>query len=250
MTEKDYNPNQKERKSIEKQTAVKTTEPKAENKEPEMKKQEADKRQTSSLSIKDKQKPLDSSAKSQKDSEQSSGLAPETKKVSGTKEEKAGQKDKPEQKKKEVQKKAPKKTEVVVNCAALPISTKYATAICKFIKNKKIPQAISDLNQVVLMKKAVPMKGEIPHRKGKIMSGRYPIRAAKYFIKSLKGLLGNANNHELNEPVIVKAIANIAERPFGKFGSVRRKRTHLKIVAKEKKILNKTKKQNGRKKNS
>ena len=144
-----------------------------------------------------------------------------------------------EDKEKKQIKKASKKTEVSVNCPNLPISTKYAMAICKFIKNKKIGQAISELQQVVLIKKVVPMKGEIPHRKGKVMSGKYPMRASKYFIKTLRGLQGNADNHGLEEPIIVEAIANIAERPYGRRGSVRRKRTHLKIIARDKALENK-----------
>jgi ribosomal protein L22 len=148
-------------------------------------------------------------------------------------------KEVPENKEKKQIKKAPKKIEVSVNCTALPISTKYAMALCKFIKHKKIGQAISDLEKVITIKKVVPMKGEIPHRKGKVMSGRYPVRASKYFIKTLKGLQGNANNHGLEEPIIVAAIANIAERPYGRRGSVRKKRTHLKIIARERLQKNK-----------
>ncbi len=142
-------------------------------------------------------------------------------------------KDKVEEKKKEVKK--VKKEQAVVNISSAPVSTKYSIAICKFIKNKKISDAIEDLEKVVMKKKPVPMKGEIPHRKGKIMSGRYPKRASEFFIKILKSLEANANAHEVENPVIVEAIPNIASRPYGKFGRVRRKRTHIKIVAKEKK---------------
>jgi ribosomal protein L22 len=79
------------------------------------------------------------------------------------------------------------------------------------------------------------MKGEIPHRKGKgIMSGRYPRNAAEHFIKLLKTLKGNSNVNGIEEPIIVEAFANLGERPFGKFGAVRRKRTHIRIVAKNK----------------
>jgi len=38
------------------------------------------------------------------------------------------------------------------------------------------------------MKKAVPMKGEIPHRKG-IGTGRYPVKASAFFIKLLKNFI-------------------------------------------------------------
>ena len=80
-----------------------------------------------------------------------------------------------------------------MNGKNVPLSTKDAIAICKFIKNKSIKKAIEDLEQVLILKKAIPMKGEIPHRKGKIMSGRFPIRASKRFIELLKNLQGNAN---------------------------------------------------------
>ncbi len=129
-----------------------------------------------------------------------------------------------------------KKTEASVNGMALPISTKDSVAICRFIKGKKIEMAIADLEQVLAYKKAIPMKGEIPHRKGKgMMSGRYPKNTAVYFIKLLKSLSANAN--ELEEPIITEAIANLASRPFGRFGRIRKKRSHIKIKAVEKKII-------------
>jgi len=125
-----------------------------------------------------------------------------------------------------------KKTEASVNETSIPVSTKHSVAICKFIKGKKIENAIADLEKVILQKKAVPMKGEIPHRKG-MMSGRYPKKAGEYFVKILKRLAGNANVNEINDPVITTAIANLGSRPYGRFGRVRRKRTHVKLIAKE-----------------
>lgn len=134
-----------------------------------------------------------------------------------------------------------KKIEAVVNSFSLPISTKISCAICKFIKGKKIDKAIEDLNEVIHEKKAVPMKGEIPHRKGKgIMSGRFPGKAATYFITLLKALKGNSNANELENPRISEAIANLASRPFGKQGKVRKKRTHVMIKVMEKKLISKT----------
>jgi ribosomal protein L22 len=84
------------------------------------------------------------------------------------------------------------------------------------------------------MRKAVPMKGEVPHKKGNIMSGKYPVKAAAIFIKLLKNLTANANVAGLNDPIISESIANIASRPYGKFGAVRKKRTHVKLVARQK----------------
>lgn len=194
MTEKNYNPNQKENKAIKKQKIAST--PKQEKVDaPKVEKKEA---------------------------------KPEIK----------------EEKKKQTPK--IKKDKVFVRGVSLPISTKYSAAICRFIKGKRVADAISDLNQVLEKKKAVPMKGEIPHRKGKgMMSGRYPKKATEYFIRLLKSLSTDSNG--LDDPVIVEAIANLASRPYGRFGSIKRKRTHVKIIAKEKKLISKNKKSKGNK---
>ena len=89
------------------------------------------------------------------------------------------------------------------------------------------------MEKVILLKKPVPMKGEIPHRKG-MMSGRYPKKTAEHFIKLLKSLSANASVNGLEKPIISEAIANLASRPYSKFGRVRKKRTHVKIIVKEK----------------
>ena len=125
-----------------------------------------------------------------------------------------------------------KKEVVVVNSHSVPVSTKYAISICKFLKGKTIDKAIKDLEEVQGLRKAVPMKGEIPHRKGKIMSGRFPVRASGYFVKLLKTLKGNADNHDVEDPYICEAIANKASRPMARFGRWERKRTHITIKAK------------------
>jgi len=125
-----------------------------------------------------------------------------------------------------------KKTRAIVNGYSIPVSTKKSMAICKFIKGKTIGKAIRDLEEVSKLKKAVPMKGEIPHRKGPMASGRFPQKTAKQFIVLLKSLAGNSS--EMTNPIIVEAIPNRASRPLGRFGRIKRKRTHIKIIAKEK----------------
>ena len=148
--------------------------------------------------------------------------------------------EKKTEKKTIVKKQIVKKDEAIVNGTSVPISTKYAVAICRFIKRKSIDKAIADLEDVTKFKRAVPMTGEIPHRKGKgMMSGRYPIRAIGYFITLLKTLKANANVNGVEEPIIVEAVPNKASQPFGRFGAVRRKRTHVKIRVVEKNKLNK-----------
>ena len=126
--------------------------------------------------------------------------------------------------------KGPKKTEAVVNGRDVRISNKHAIAICKFIKNKNIEEAIKKLEEVEKMKIAIPMQGEIPHRKGKIMSGRYPINAVKVFLMLLKSLKANAINNELElEKVKLASITNVASRPMKRFGQGKHKRAHVQI---------------------
>lgn len=144
-----------------------------------------------------------------------------------------------------IKKEKPKKTMAVVKGNNIPMSTKEARDICRFIKNKKIGDAIRDLEEVIKLKKAVPMRGEVPHRKGNIGAGRYPVRAAQNFIILLKGLAGNSN--EINEPIINEGIANIASRPYGRFGRTRKKRTNIIIKAIDKTKLKEMKKKGGRK---
>ncbi|MEM4326103.1 MAG: uL22 family ribosomal protein [Candidatus Pacearchaeota archaeon] len=128
-----------------------------------------------------------------------------------------------------------KRSEIKINAYNLKISTKHSIALCRFIKNKSVEKAIEDLEQVVKLKKPVPMKGEIPHRKGRIMSGRFPKKTATNFIKVLKNVLATSHNEGIENPIIIEAISNIGNRPYGRFGRFRKKRTHIKIIAGPKK---------------
>ncbi len=132
----------------------------------------------------------------------------------------------------------PKKNEAVVNGRNLSVGIKHACAICNMIRGKDIDNAINMLEEVTKYKRAVPMRGEIPHRKG-MMSGRYPIKASLAYIKLLKSLKSNAIQHELElEKFKIYAMPNVAPRPYKKFGAGRFKRSHvlLKLIS-----INKTK---------
>jgi ribosomal protein L22 len=148
-----------------------------------------------------------------------------------------------QEKKEKVTIKKVKRDEATVNGVSLPISTKDSVAICKFIRGKSIDKALEDLDQVSKFKKAIPMKGEIPHRKGKgIMAGRYMTKPVGFFIRMLKNLKSNSNMNEIETPIITEAVPNRASRPYGRFGAVKRKRTHIYIKVVEKKKLMEKKK--------
>ena len=233
MTEKNYNPEQKANKSMNKQPKAKIVQPKIKSEEKKMietqPKQEEQEVQANALHSEEKELIEDPIEEIQKVDEEKT----EEKTVEAPKSEK-NKKDKSEIKKPA---KKIKKEEVYVNAKSVSVSTKYAMSICKFIKGKRIGDAIRDLEQVILLKKSVPMKGEYSHRKGKGKSGgAFPQRASKQFVVLLKSLAGNANNHEISEPIIVEASANWAPAPKGKFGRIRRKRTHVTLKAIEMKI--------------
>lgn len=161
-------------------------------------------------------------------------------------EDKPKSEDKPEIKTTTKQETTIKKTTAIVNAQSLPISTKHSIAVCNYIRGKNLETAILRLEPVAAHKKPIPMKGEIPHRKGKIMSGRFPIKAAKAFITILKSLKANAIANELEiEKYVLFCKANLASRPFKRFGRAKFKRTHvtLKLIKPIKK-----KKQNGKRK--
>ena len=242
MTEKNYNPKQKERKAMAKAAAAEKV-----RKNVVKDIEGANKGNEKVPKVPEKQ-----AVKEEKIAEKEEAKF-EKQDVRKKKSEKSEEKKEEKPAEKKITKPKAKKKEAVINSFNLPISTKKAAGICRFIKGKEIENAIADLRDVAGGKKAVPMRGEIPHRKGKIMSGLFPKKAAKEFIVVLRGLLGNANVNDIDEPIIAEAVANIASRPYGRFGRVRRKRTHLKIIArskaeKKKRVKKKIKKKMAKKK--
>ena len=141
------------------------------------------------------------------------------------------------------------KTKVSTFGRNLPVSKKHAIAICDFIKGKTIEQAIEILEKVRIKKIAVPMKGELPHRKGNIERGRYPVKASLYFIKLLKSLKGNASAHNLEADTIVIKLARAdkGETPsrMGRRGRMG-KRIHVFLVGEGKEAKEKKKQKEGK----
>jgi ribosomal protein L22 len=128
-----------------------------------------------------------------------------------------------------------KKDEAVTKGNNIHASMKQCMYICSFIKGKSIDEAIKMLEDVIKMKRAVPFKGEIPHRSEPgMMSGRYPINASKIFIPMLKTLKGNVltNQMDLDKCKIYFASSTWASRP-SKRGGGRFKRTNVILKAKE-----------------
>jgi ribosomal protein L22 len=156
-------------------------------------------------------------------------------KVEEKKVEEVKQEQKPEAKKEEKPAvKIVKKDEAITKGNGVHASMKQSMYICSFIKGKSIDTAMADLEDVLKFKKVVPFKGEIPHRHGRIMSGRYPIVVSKIFINLLKTLKGNviANQMDLDKARITFASATYASRAARKGGGTF-KRANIILKAKE-----------------
>ena len=124
--------------------------------------------------------------------------------------------------------------EAIVRGNDVGISTKHSIMICKFLKGKKLADAVKDLGEVLRMKRVIPMIGyEVPHKKG--VPGRYPIKAVQVFIKLLKNLEANANINGVDiHTAKLSAKADQASRPrrAGKYPGRKFKRTHILITLK------------------
>ena len=86
------------------------------------------------------------------------------------------------------------------------------------VKGKNIEKAVESLNEVISMKKALSMKGEIGHKKG-MMSGKYPVKDAKEFLKLVRNLGTNASNLGIDTAAArIHSTADTAtRRKFGRY---------------------------------
>jgi len=97
------------------------------------------------------------------------------------------------------------------------------------------------------MRRAVPFKRynkKVPHRKGLVgwPSGRYPVKAAKYFLKLLDNLENNAENKGLDVSRLKivhccahkgRRLVKYVPRAFGRSAPVRDTLVHIEVIAKE-----------------
>src|SRR3989344_3577675 len=116
--------------------------------------------------------------------------------------------------------------EAIANGASLKISTKQSVEICRLIRNKSIEKAKAILERVIEKKQAVPYlryNKEIPHRKGSMMTGRYPIKASKEILKKIIEKKIVAKN--IKEYVIQEYISH--ELPKASYSKIDIKKTPL-----------------------
>jgi large subunit ribosomal protein L22 len=120
----------------------------------------------------------------------------------------------------------------------LAISTKHSVEISNFLRYKPLSFAKAYLEDVIEMKKAIPLKRfntDVGHKVG-MAAGRYPVKAAKMFLVLLNSVEANAQFKGLNTSglKITKILSNKASIPStGGRSRTGTKRTHLEIEVKE-----------------
>jgi len=127
------------------------------------------------------------------------------------------------------------------------ISPKHAVEIAREIRGMMVEDARRYLEDVVNMRRAVPFKRykrKVPHRRGldKWPSGRYPVKAARYFLKLLDNLENNAEFKGLDTSRLKiihcvalrgRKIRKYIPRAFGRSSPYFDTLTHVEIIAEE-----------------
>lgn len=95
----------------------------------------------------------------------------------------------------------------------LHISPKHSREICSKIRSMRTPAAKQYLEDVIVLKQAVPFKrynAGVGHRRGKMAAGRYPVRAASAILTVLVNAENSAEDRGL-EPDTMR-ISHIATK--------------------------------------
>lgn len=126
------------------------------------------------------------------------------------------------------------------------ISHKHAREVAKMMKGMSIEKARDYLQAVIAKKRAVPFRrfnNEVGHRSDPgVMSGRYPQKTAKEFIKVLDNLEANAEykGMDLDRLKIISAnthrgviVKRFTPRAMGRATPKNNTLTHIELVAQE-----------------
>lgn len=122
----------------------------------------------------------------------------------------------------------------------LPVSSKHCIEICNFIRGKPVERAKRMLEEVMKLKTAVPFKRfteSVGHRRGSICSGRFPVKAAKEILKTIKSAEANAQFKGLStSELVLKHISSqrAAITPhYGRTRGQKHHRTTIEVIVAE-----------------
>lgn len=123
---------------------------------------------------------------------------------------------------------------------ALPISHKDSIMVAKAVRGLKLASAKRFLEDVIGLKRAVPMtrfNGDRGHKPG-MAAGRYPVKVCKNVLKLLESAEANAQFKGLSTGNLVVSHLSAQKGPGAmRYGRRRReaKRTHVEVVLEERK---------------
>jgi large subunit ribosomal protein L22 len=75
-----------------------------------------------------------------------------------------------------------------------PISPKFAREVAGMVRGMKVETAVSALEEVIAMERAVPLKRykkRVSHKKG-VGPGRYPVKVSMAILAAIKSAMSNA----------------------------------------------------------
>lgn len=123
----------------------------------------------------------------------------------------------------------------------LPVSNRQSKEVCEYIRGRDAKRMQKFLSEVIMLKVAVPYKWakmDLPHRKGRVGPGRYPIKVAKLVLELLNSAIANAENKGMkaDDLFIKNAISNKGPTVWhsSRLGKLQAKRTHIEIILQEK----------------
>ncbi len=130
-----------------------------------------------------------------------------------------------------------------------PVSTKYATELCREMKNKKLSNVEKRLQRIIEKKEFLPLRTynkKVAHRKGDsvsgVKSGRFPEKLCKITTTLLESVKANADFKGLDSENLLithcfasRGFGRRSVQPKGHISGKRRrsKSTHIEVIVTE-----------------
>ena len=130
-----------------------------------------------------------------------------------------------------------------------PVSTKYATELCKYVKGKKVSIVEKTLQRIIEKQEFLPLKKynkKVAHRAGEskngVKSGRFPGKLCSMFLVLLDSVKANADFKGLDSENLMiahcfasRGFTRRSVQPKGAISGKRRRRksTHVEVIVRE-----------------
>lgn len=119
----------------------------------------------------------------------------------------------------------------------LPISRKKSVEVASFLRGKPVERAKREIDEVINKKRAVPYTKfvqSIPHRRGDMTTGRYPVNTVIEIKKVLNSAISNAVEKGFDEKNLTICHISVQRGPtlwhYGRHHGRKRKIAHIEIV--------------------